>query len=212
MDVIRRGALLNSYYEMCIDFFKEDESQKYTADEFIKKLFFLHPTLKIDVELLHKITKQISDTLNIPYHDVKVIGSSHTGFSFIDKHKSGSVKFYDDDNPSDIDIAIINSGMFISILEKTTITTDNYTDNTSFKNNHSLLYFKKNMPEGFIRPDSIGCAETRNKWLNFFSDLSSEYDLKISGAIYLSEVFFVQRIKKQLYVFQNIEEVKNGIK
>ncbi|KAF5087383.1 hypothetical protein DSECCO2_49450 [anaerobic digester metagenome] len=204
--------MIESYYELCLDFFREDGLQNFSADEFIQKLFFLHPTLKIEIGLLHRITKQISDTLAIPYHDIKVIGSSHTGFSFIDKNETGNVKFYDQSNPSDIDIAIINNKLFVDILEKTATKTDNYTDNTSFKSKDSLKYFKKNIPSGFIRPDSIGCEETRNFWFRFFSDLSSEYDLKISGAIYLNEVFFILRLKDQLNKFQNIEEVKNGIK
>lgn len=202
----------NTYYEMCINFFKEDESNTYTSNEFIQKLFFLYPTLKIEYDLLHKITKQISDELSIPYHDIKVIGSSHVGFSFIDKLEPGSVKFFDDDKPSDVDIAIINSNLFTSTLEKTILKSEGLTDNTSFKNVDSFKYFKKNVPLGFIRPDSIGCEETRNSWLDFFSELSSNYGIKISGAIYLSEVFFVQRLKKQLNLFRNIEEVQNGIK
>ncbi|EAD2629028.1 hypothetical protein D3I88_14955, partial [Listeria monocytogenes] len=70
----------------------------------------------------------------------------------------------------------------------------------------------RNISSGFIRPDSIGCDETRNMWLDFFSDLSNDYDLKISGAIYLNETFFLERIKNQLHKFKNITEVQSGIK
>ncbi|BBM13547.1 hypothetical protein ABVF54_05715 [Enterococcus mundtii] len=203
--------MTQDYYELCLNFLK-GEPEKYSTDEFIQKLFFLYPSLKVNVDLLHKITSQISITLNIPYHDIKVIGSSHTGFSFIDKDKKGTVKFYDSTAPSDIDIAIINDSIFIDILEKTVIRTENYSDNTAFKNAHLSQYFKKNIPSGFIRPDSIGCEVTREKWVRFFSDLSSEHDLKISGAIYLNETFFIKRLKKQIETFQNIEEVQNGIK
>ncbi|HBL8239553.1 TPA: hypothetical protein LTU01_002871, partial [Listeria monocytogenes] len=203
--------LSENYYEMCISFFKEDKASCST-DEFIQKLFFLHPTLKVDVDLLHQIIKQINNRLNIPYHDIKVIGSSHTGFSFIDKSRTNKVKFYDDNKPSDIDIAIINSDLFVDVLEKTVKKTDNYTNNTYFSKQDSVNYFKRNISSGFIRPDSIGCDETRNMWLDFFSDLSNDYDLKISGAIYLNETFFLERIKNQLHKFKNITEVQSGIK
>ncbi|EAD2957876.1 hypothetical protein D6O80_14055, partial [Listeria monocytogenes] len=114
--------------------------------------------------------------------------------------------------PSDIDIAIINSDLFVDVLEKTVKKTDNYTNNTYFSKQDSVNYFKRNISSGFIRPDSIGCDETRNMWLDFFSDLSNDYDLKISGAIYLNETFFLERIKNQLHKFKNITEVQSGIK
>ncbi|EOB3455090.1 hypothetical protein ACIJDO_000207 [Enterococcus hirae] len=203
--------MTQDYYKLCLNFFK-GEPEKYSTDEFIQKLFFLYPSLKVDLDLLHKINRQISSVLDIPYHDIKVIGSSHTGFSFIDKERTGTVKFYNTAEPSDIDIAIINDSIFIDILEKTVIRTENYSDNTAFKNANLLQYFKKNIPSGFIRPDSIGCEVTRAKWVRFFSDLSNEHNLKISGAIYLNETFFIKRLKKQIETFQNIEEVQNGIK
>lgn len=202
----------NTYLEEFIKYFRNENNKDLNYYSLVNKLFFLYPSKKIDLEILHEINLKTSEFFSIPYHDIKVIGSSHLGFSIIDKNKNGNIKFFNDECPSDVDIAIINSTIFNEVLKNTYSTTNNYTDNTHFNKPVNVNYFRKNISSGFIRPDTIGCNEIRNQWLNFFKDLSNEFDMKISGAIYLDEIFFINKLNNQIEIFKKMKEIQDGIK
>ena len=214
MQLIFKGdeKLRKDYLDLTLSFLGQESkgNESETAEDFLRSLSFLYPSLKVETKLLHQIIKETSLHFEIPYHHIKVIGSAHMGFSFIDKNKNDKVKYYD--QKSDIDIAIINADLFISTHKKTFIATEAFTNNVSFKTPQSSKYYRENVPHGFIRPDSIACIEEREKWLNFFHNLSKDSNIIISGALYLDETFFIARLKKSLTKFTRIEEVQNGIK
>ena len=57
------------------------------------------------------------------------------------------------------------------------------------------------MLKGFIRPDKIGDKNYRTKWLRFFEDISQEYDIKISAAIYLDEECLHNRLESSFKIY-----------
>ena len=52
------------------------------------------------------------------------------------------------------------------------------------------------------------------EWLRFFKDLSSEYNMKISGAIYVDETTFFYKLKEAMEIYIKKKEGKylNGDK
>lgn len=177
--------------------------------EFFNKLFFTYPSTKIDKDKISEITNLISSEFDIPYHDIKVIGSSHIGFSLVKPYNENRIKLFDED--SDIDFAIVNRNLFYKLFTLTLKATKFYTDLTTFNNAHSHKYYINNLPFGFIRPDTIGDKSFRSKWLRFFEDISHDYNIKISAAIYLDEQCFHQRINKAFNMYIERMEL-NGTK
>ena len=113
-------------YKEIIDKYLKDLN----TEELVKHIFLLKPSLKIPSKKVHDIFDEISKEYNIPFKDFKIIGSTHTGFSFIKPKKSKEIKFFSDD--SDLDIAIINKEFFYFLYKNTLRTTKYFKDNTSF--------------------------------------------------------------------------------
>ncbi len=162
--------------------------------EFYNKLFFTYPSTCLELENISKIINIVAKELRIPYHDIKIIGSSHLGFSLVKPAEENSIKFFDSNN-SDIDIAVINKELFLEIFSLTMKTSNFYKDLTEFKDRNSFNYYKKSVISGFIRPDTMGDKKFRSKWLRFFDDISEEYNIKISAAIYLDEESLHNRLE-----------------
>ena len=192
-------------YKEIIDKYLKDLN----TEELVKHIFLLKPSLKIPSKKVHDIFDKISKEYNIPFKDFKIIGSTHTGFSFIKPKKSKEIKFFSDD--SDLDIAIINKEFFYFLYKNTLRTTKYFKDNTSFFKPEYEQLFKENYLKGYIRPDTIGDVKFRNNWINFFYELSKEYNLKkISAAIYLDEETFNNKINESLNIYKRKLEGQNG--
>lgn len=203
---------METYLEKTLDFLKEDKSDN--SVDYLKKLFLVYPTLHVDHDVLGDVINETHLHFDIPFHDIKVIGSRHKGFSFVDKNKDGSIKYVTD--KSDVDLAIINTELFVKLVTNTLIASKNYTDRSVFPPNkpgmHYFNYYKKSIISGFIRPDTLGCYEDREYFKNFFRELSKDTKLNISAAVYLNETCFFMRLEKQIQGFKQLEEVKNGFK
>ncbi|WP_455544461.1 hypothetical protein [Intestinibacter sp.] len=168
--------------------------------EFYNKLFFTYPSACLEFENISEIVNRVAMEFKVPYHDIKIIGSSHLGFSLVKPLKENTIKFFNSDN-SDIDIAIINKELFLHIFSLTMKTSNFYNDLTGFKDRNSFNYYKKNVISGFIRPDTIGDKKFRSKWLRFFDDISEEYNIKISAAIYLDEECLHNRLENSFKIY-----------
>ena len=188
-----------------------DENKK--IEKIIKEIFLVYPPLNMESAIFTDIAHEISEKWSIPFHDVKVIGSCHTGFSFVKPKDSNEIKLFDYES-SDIDVAIINKGLFYKIYSKTSISTKRFIINTEFYKPEHQKLFKDNLLKGYIRPDTIGDKVFRMEWLRFFKDLSSEYNMKISGAIYVDETTFFYKLKEAMEIYIKKKEGKylNGDK
>lgn len=184
----------------------------------MKRLYFIYPSLHIDHDELGKIISEAQFKFDVPFHHIKVIGSKHQGFSFMDKNENGTIKYVHE--KSDIDLAIIDSSLFNKLATNTMIETRNFTDKTKFKSNNPsskhtfdyFSYYRKNLISGFIRPDSLGRYEDRKLFEDFSRDMLEEYNTKISAAVYLNEMCFIERLNKQIHQFYEMREVKDGLK
>jgi len=196
----------NSYIELIDEYINSTSKIDFLENrEFYNKLFFTYPSTCIGIESISIIINKVSSEFKIPYHDIKVIGSSHLGFSLVKPPEEQEIKFYDINN-SDIDLAIINKELFLHVFSINMKTSNFYKDLTGFKDRKILNYYKKNAIEGFIRPDTIGDKKFKNKWLRFFEDISREHDMKISAAIYLDEECLHNRLENSFKKY--IERMK----
>ncbi|XZM61223.1 hypothetical protein ACSXAE_14970 [Clostridium perfringens] len=178
--------------------------------DFYNKLFFTYPSTCLELDCISEIINLIANEFKVPYHDIKIIGSSHLGFSLVKPAESNSIKFFDN-TTSDIDIAIINKELFYDIFLMSMKTSKFFKDLTDFKDKSLANYYKKNLLTGFIRPDTIGNKTFRIKWLRFFDDISKEYNMKISAAIYLDEECLHNRLENSFKKY--IERMNiNGVK
>lgn len=81
-------------------------SDGYSMDEVAENLYLNYHSV-INTDEVYRLRKAIAKRYNCNLNDVKLIGSSHTGYTY----KKG--KLLKRDNPKDYDFAIINPDVFI---------------------------------------------------------------------------------------------------
>lgn len=208
--------MIDSYVDKTLEHFKLNETNN--LENYLKRLYFIYPTLHVEHDELGDIINEAHKRFGTSFHHIKVIGSKHQGFSFMDKNNNGKVKYVQDE--SDIDLAIIDSSLFNKLSTNTMIETNNFKDKTKFKPNKFIgknvfnyfNYYRKNLMSGFIRPDSLGSYSDRKIFDNFSEDMKSKYEVKISAAVYLNEVSFIMRLEKQIQEFYEMREIQDGLK
>ncbi|WP_341708925.1 hypothetical protein [Halopseudomonas sp.] len=96
-------------------------------NEIVRKVYLAYPTKALigDEERQYQILNDISCFFRVPIMSIQVAGSAKTGRSF---HKQ---KDFDPGN-SDLDIAIIDPGLFRRYMEAIFSVTKGYSDNTGF--------------------------------------------------------------------------------
>ena len=161
-------------------------------DVIARKVYLSFPT-NIFVgkeELEFELINSISNFFKIPYTSIQVAGSSKTGFSYF-KNKEFVL------GESDLDIAIVDTNLFVEYCEIVLRETDGFRDLSSFsrtKDSYSNFdSYKTYITKGFFRPDLMPNCDARKKWFNFFNRLSEKYfELfsDINAGIYMSQKFF----------------------
>ncbi len=146
------------------------------------------------------ICQEICDEYQIPFRDIKVIGSAHIGFSLVKPKDTKEINFFSEN--SDLDIAIINKELFYKLYKLTLKKSKYFMNNTEFNKPNSVELFKRNILKGYIRPDTMGDRKYRTAWSKFFEELSNEYGIKLTAAIYLDEDTFSNKIKESLKIYR----------
>jgi len=83
----------------------------YSFEEITENLY-LNYSAAIDIDEVYRIRKKISERYGCNLNDVKLIGSSHTGYTY----KEGKLQIRD--NPKDYDFEIIGSEIFAKYFHK----------------------------------------------------------------------------------------------
>lgn len=162
------------------------------ASKLINEIYLSYPSCKIEKKMIAEIIQQLHDYLEIPYNDIKLIGSAQIGFSLIKSHD------FDDNGKSDIDFAIINKEMFLYLQELTLTKTNGFKDFTNFKNNTFKRIFLNNFCRGYIRPDTLVKSDFKFHLFRFLDELEEIYDREITLAFYLNEISFRFKVKEGL--------------
>ena len=169
----------------------------YTFEEITENLY-LNYSAAIDVDEVYRIRKKISEKYGCNLNDVKLIGSSHTGYTY----KDGKLQIRD--NPKDYDFGIIGPEIFIKFFHKVNF--------DSISNNQKNSYMG-NILNGKLHPlyaDKYFLEELEA--IN--NDIQNELSVKrhITVCFYLSEYDFINGLvgySKKLYLAKLKEMEKN---
>lgn len=162
--------------------------QNLTHQEIARKIYLCYPTkVFIDREEdAFDILNRISNHFQVQFTNVQVVGSSKTGFSY---HQSREFQ----PGESDLDIAIIDSSLFLKYTQIAFKVTKRYRDLTLFKNTAQYQGFVTYLAKGMLRPDLMPRCKEKDDWFDFFNRLSSSYYKlfkSINGGIYADYFFF----------------------
>lgn len=180
-----------SYREIIDRYIDEDKNEF----DLINDLYLSYPTLKLSTEDLILIRTRLHKELAIDYSSIKIIGSSHIGFS---TYKN--TEFSDE---SDIDIAIISERLFNSIHKEVIDKTKGLHDRSLFATG-GFGVFKNNFLRGYIRDVHLMNTSFKVHVQRLCEDLSSELGRNVNIAFYLNEDTF--RFK----VLESIEKYKES--
>lgn len=173
----------------------------YTFEEITENLY-LNYSAAIDVDEVYRIRKRISEKYGCNLNDVKLIGSSHTGYTY----KEGRFQVRDD--PKDYDFGIISSEVFTKYFHKV-----NLNDMSNKKKNSYMV----NIMNGKLHPLYAGKGFL-DELEAINSDIQNELSVKrhITVCFYLSEYDFINGLvgySKKLYAvkLKEMEENKSFI-
>ena len=161
-----------------------------------RQLYFLAPSFAFDGNhhLQLSLYEKICDFLRLPLSAIRLVGSGHTGFSLV---KNTSF----DKAISDLDIAIVDSQLYLDLFELAFNLTDGWRDVSKFSGeplkqktvrDEFLRYIRK----GVIRPDLMPASPKKAEWENFFGKLGDEYSdfcNGISAGVYARESFMAAK-------------------
>ncbi len=175
------------------------------SDELIvKRLFYFRrsPISIIHDDAIFKIFSSVAKKFDVPFKSIYVSGSAQTGHSLYK-----NTDFTERD--SDLDLAIVDSGLFTRYMEASFSVTDGYRDLTKFRRtakiNDAFGFFQKNLAQGWFRPDLMPDCELRRDWFKYFSGLTQahfESFKDVNCGIYLSPVFFEKSLVRNLNTYK----------
>lgn len=156
-----------------------------------RKIFLTYPTKAFvgEEELQYAVLNEVSERWSVPISSIHVAGSAQIGVSL---HKGTPFTA----GKSDLDLAIIDSSLFIKYMEAVMTMTRGYSDMSRFPYVHGVSaasQYLQYLQKGMLMPGRIPPSPLRAEWDNFFGLLSSRNSTSfksISGMIYLSERFF----------------------
>lgn len=160
-----------------------------------RKIFLAYPTAIFidDEDLEFEILNKIKEYFDIDFSSIRIVGSSKTKKSL---HKDNIFT----PKVSDLDVAIINPGLFLKYVEISYGATDGYSNLTGFRRlsggRPAYTDFFKYITKGIFRPDLMPRCEKSTDWRTFFNRLSAEYSgyfKSINAGIYASEYIFEQK-------------------
>ncbi|MDR6803136.1 hypothetical protein J2Y45_000406 [Dyadobacter sp. BE34] len=184
-----------------------DAQRKHT--DIARKIFITHPTSAFieNEEKQFDILDEVSQFFKIPITHVHVVGSSKIGQSLHKKTKFTLGK-------SDLDIALVDSNLFIYYSEMIYTITRGFNDLSNFSLNKNGVSnfeeYSQYLLKGIFRPDLMPSCKGRADWLSFFGKLSRKHSALFGGinaSIYLSQHYFEV---KQISTIKNYIKLQNG--
>lgn len=159
-----------------------------------RKIFLSYPTAVFinNEDLEFEILNDIKDFFGIPFSSIKIVGSSKTQKSL---HKENSFT----PGVSDLDVAIIDSSLFLKYIEISYKATKGYTDLTKFRRKNGVAVygeFFKYITKGIFRPDLMPRCIEGTDWKSFFSKISAKHIetfKSVNAGIYASEYVFEEK-------------------
>lgn len=164
--------------------------------EIARRLLFFDPSSVLidDPARGFDIVNEIAKQFHLPFTSVRIVGSAQFGYSYFSRRDFTA-------RESDLDIAIVSSNLFQKYSELCYWVTDRYSNLTKFphpkKDGVDVPgQFREFLSTGYLRPDLMPYCEHRERWFNFFDQISNKHsDLfkNINGGVFLSETFLEMR-------------------
>ncbi|MHB1175863.1 MAG: hypothetical protein ACYCZJ_12140 [Sulfuriferula sp.] len=161
-----------------------------------RQLYFLSPSFAFDGnhEIQLQLYERICEFLRLPLSAIRLIGSGHTGFSLVKNTQFDKEK-------SDLDIAIVDSHLYLELFELAFEATSGWRDITKFsgtpdQQKATKERFLKYLRKGIVRPDLMPSSPRKADWENFFGKLGDDYSEfcnGISAGIYARELFMAAK-------------------
>jgi hypothetical protein len=139
----------------------------------------------------------VSEHFDIGINNVLIAGSAQTGESF---HKQKAF----DCKESDLDIALVDPGLYERCIKAAYEATRDYSDLSGFERKEGISTqneFLENLARGFFRPDLMPNCKYKSSWFNFFQDISKTYQSNfksINAGVYSSLYFFQKKQAKNI--------------
>jgi hypothetical protein len=177
-------------------------SAKLSYQEIARKIYLTYPTMAFvgAEEAQYGVLSEISGFFKVPICCIQVAGSAKTGRSF---HKRQSFL----PGVSDLDIAIVDSQLFVRYMEFVFEQSRGYADLTSFPVRRGVsthAEYVRCITRGIFRPDLMTVGPERAAWNNFFTRLSDKHTQlfrSINASVYLSESFFESKQRSAIKQF-----------
>jgi hypothetical protein len=161
-----------------------------------RQLYFLLPSYAFEDQQSFQLTlyEKICGQFKLPLSSIKLVGSGHTGFSLV----KGTAF---DKNISDLDIAIVDSGLYLDLFELAFEITQGWKDISKFPGTarhqqRNRDEFMRYLRKGIIRPDLMPTSPQKAMWNNFFGKLADDYSSfcnGISAGVYARESFMAAK-------------------
>lgn len=139
-----------------------------------------------------QLIQDVASYFDIPIRGVHIVGSAQLGYSFQKEKAFVPGEF-------DLDIAIVNTELFLEYYELCYMITNQYRNRMDFPKVDGLEpaevanRFQQYLAKGYLRPDYMPLCEKRRQWMTFFDKLGNDYIdrfKRITCGIYLSQNFF----------------------
>lgn len=161
-----------------------------------RQLYFLSPSVAFDGnhELQLQLYERICEFLRLPLSAIRLVGSGHTGFSLVK-----NTPF--EKESSDLDIAIVDSHLYLELFEAAFEITGGWVDVTKFTGPPQQQIatkekFLRYLRKGIVRPDLMPASPRKADWENFFGKLGDDYSdfcNGISAGVYARESFMAAK-------------------
>lgn len=171
------------------------------SDELIvRRLFYFwrSPISRLHENAIFNIFNEVAGKFGVPFKAIYVSGSAQTGHSLYK-----NTDFIEGE--SDLDLAIVDAGLFQKYSEISYVASNNYRNLTKFPKRKDINdvphLFKENLARGYFRPDLMPDCEENRQWKSFFRGLSTRYIetfKSVNCGIYMSPTFFERKLTQVL--------------
>ena len=168
-----------------------------------RKLYFLAPSAAFAGRYERQLAlyETICEKFGTPLSAIRLVGSAHTGFSLVKDTPFDSAL-------SDLDIAIVDSRLYLSLFEEAFVLTNQWRDVSKFSSGQSANGIRDSflhyLRRGIIRPDLLPASPRKAEWTNFFGRLSDKYThfcKGITAGVYASETFMAVKQESAIEKF-----------
>lgn len=175
---------------------KEQVFQGRTRHEIIRNFYILRPscTFTYKYDYAEKIMEEVAEYFSIPLNCILVCGSAQLGFS-LSKNTNFSP------GGSDLDLAIIDSGLYVKYFDDLLKITNNYNKTNLFVSDEIKSNYLSFVSKGIINPKYMPNCALKRELKNFFSSVSTKYRdyyASVSVCFYLSEYSFQRKQQSAL--------------